>query len=85
MEKIEGSKIITIPAREYKSCSSCIHYEYTMVRSGFNPIYAHNCIHPIIKKDINYYNPYYGNLQDDITPVWCPIEKENNKDGSDKD
>ena len=74
--KIEGFEEITIPAITYKSYRKCKFYEHNMIKSGWNPIYSHNCTHSNIK-NIKHPNIIFGegNLENDKTPEWCPYIK----------
>lgn len=72
MRDQEGSELVTVPAYTYRSCSRCKHYDYHMVRSGQQPLYASNCNHPDV------FGEHYsskGNLNKDRTPEWCPYLK----------
>ena len=70
----EGPKEIVIPETRYKSCHSCKHYEYQMLKSGVNPIYGHFCKSDKIKGTPHIFNNLgiSGNLVSDVTPIWCP-------------
>jgi len=75
-----GPETRKIPAEEYKSCRGCIFYETTLIKSGLNPLYAHNC-NNLGLKTLDAFFDYKatfgrGNLkQEDKTPDWCPAEK----------
>lgn len=65
----EGPSVKNIPSRSYSSCYGCKFYSHRMWRSGKNPKYRHNCNHEESRQ-----SGILGNLQDDKTPDWCPIE-----------
>jgi hypothetical protein len=62
----------TIPEQKYLSCSYCTHYSHQMMKSGFNPIFAHICNHPDLDA-IHRFTGFRGNLNEDRTPDWCPF------------
>lgn len=47
---MKGPTKISIPAREELRCSGCEYFKHTLIRSGLDPIYYNNCIHPEIEK-----------------------------------
>lgn len=72
---MKGPTQIVIPEQKYLSCQGCEFFSYMMLKSGFNPIYAHFCENPDIPKPIIRMSPLpkTGNLVDDKTPEWCPF------------
>ena len=67
----EGPRKVKI---EYNSCFGCIHHDYRMIHSGMHPLYSNNCNHPKSEKAFS----YMGNIgEEDKTPDWCPIVKNN--------
>jgi hypothetical protein len=77
MEDIEqvGPKTEHIPAKTYQSCSGCKFYDYHMMRSGKNPLYALDCRHPEIQEQKKYDGMFgIGNLGSNReAPDWCPV------------
>jgi len=74
-----GPKTITIPARSISTCIGCTYYERELIRSGSDPLYAHNCLHPGLDSGHNFRGRFQGNLGDPEssghikTPDWCPV------------
>jgi hypothetical protein len=67
---MNGPTLKEIPARKYRSCSSCSFYSNRMVKSGTNPEYRHDCTHTNIEQIAL---SFEGNLGSDATPDWCPL------------
>lgn len=60
-----------IPLSVYKSCSDCVYHKSQLWRSGRDPEYTHNCMHPDSMKQ---YRGHLGNLNGSaVTPDWCPV------------
>jgi len=83
----EGPREVIIPEIKYLSCSGCKYLEHRMAKSGHDPIYVDNCIHPESEKSGTFFR---GNLNRGIiingidTPEWCPFLKnktEKNEEG----
>ncbi len=71
-----GPRSLTIPQRQYQSCSGCKFYDYHMIRSGRDPIYARDCRHPNVPTEHKFNSWMRGNLGDNSdTPDWCPVLK----------
>jgi hypothetical protein len=70
-----GPKDVVIPEIRYLSCHGCKFHEHKMVKSGFNPIYAHFCNNPHISDENKFGFLSRGNLpSEDKTPDWCPYQ-----------
>jgi uncharacterized protein YodC (DUF2158 family) len=79
MTRREGPTLIE---SSYQSCCGCKWWDHYMVRSGLDPIYENQCLHPDVKPE------FAANLQvlgmagwsqgrfigrSDYTPDWCPV------------
>ena len=67
----------TVKIEAYTTCAGCKYHSYRLRRSGRDPIYAHDCNHPLAEIKGGFLS---GNLEPDIddrliTPDWCPFLK----------
>lgn len=62
---MKGYITIHVPEHSHKICAGCDHFSHKLVKSGYDPIYKNDCIHPNA--------PNKGNIYGDHTPDWCPV------------
>jgi hypothetical protein len=81
MNEKEGYIISVIPEQKYKSCYGCKWYKHYMMKSGRDPIYAHNCDHPDAPGNYDFRGNLifiFGKVE---TPDWCPIGERKDANG----
>lgn len=77
----EGPQSVKIPEQNVVTCSGCKYHDHKLVRSGRDPVYRDDCVHPENGQDKAFKLSFTGNLKKNmtgfiITPDWCPFKKQ---------
>lgn len=76
----DGPQKVNIPQQSFTSCSGCKFLDHRLVKSGRDPIYRNDCVHPENGQSKAFKLSFTGNLHENsigiiVTPDWCPFLK----------